>query len=89
MNAAELITFCTLKGDIDLHVRLKDDRGNPSEFYHIRLFFNDRIVSFQYYKDDNDELTFIKGQMMEIDRRLGTASSPIHGFKHLVETVLK
>jgi len=89
MKANELITFCALKGDIDLHERLNDDYGEPSDYYHIRLFFNDRVVSFQYHKDENDGLTFIKGRMMEIDRRLGTASSEIHGFKHLVESVLK
>jgi len=89
MNAAELITFCTLKGDVNLHERLKDNHNQLTDFYHIRMWFNDDIISFQYHKDENDELTFIKGRINIRKGRLGISSEEIHGFKHLEETLTK
>jgi len=82
MNIDKLITFCMLKGNIELHKQFDD---HP-KFWMMRVRFPDKLFTFDYYKDpDTDGLTFCSGRVSTNEGKLGTQSSEIHGFAHLMK----
>jgi hypothetical protein len=84
MDIEELITFCTLKGTVDLHEQAK---LHP-EFWRMRMIFSNKMINFQYHKHpETGKLTFIEGRLSTKDSRLGTCNTEIHGFKHLMKNL--
>ena len=86
MDAGELITYCSLAGDVKTNKQLTDGDGELTDFYMMEMFFQGQRVMFQYHKD-GDKLTFIHGTAMISDPKLGTGLTTIHGFKHLMKTL--
>ena len=81
MNIEELITFATLKGAIELHEQIQQNKS----FWRMRVRFGDKLITFVYHKDADDKLFFCNGRISTTEGKLGTVSSEIHGFKHLMK----
>ena len=80
MTVDELITFCTLKGNIEYHEELRPG------FWRIRLLFGGKAVTFLYHKNPVDEkLIFLNGRVSSSEGDLGTTSEQIWGFNHLMK----
>jgi hypothetical protein len=87
LTADQLITYCSLRGDVSLHKELKTPAYIDTRFWVVEMQYKDTPVRFQYCENEDGSLTFVKGTMRIRDPDLGTEIVEIYGFKHLLKTL--